>query len=266
MGCPSKGPDNLRPLREISLDAFCIAKTPTTYEQWSKVYLWALKNGYRFLNPSAVQMGAHVEAENQTATSETEVIEHQPQEPACGVSWIDAVLWCNAASEMEGRSPCYFAQAEHTEVLREPSLIPSIEHVNWKNNGYRLPTEAEWEYACRANLGSRTFFWGEDADDDYFWINRNSSNRTHIVASKKPNAFGLYDMLGNVWQWCFDWLADYNPLDLDNPKGGTGPEKVVRGGSFNFNAWHARSAYRTTEPPESTKSHLGFRVVCSKQA
>ena len=151
-----------------------------------------------------------------------------------------------------------------------------VERVNWENcqeflkrigkkdgHTYRLPTEAEWEYSCRA--GSKgAYFFGEDRKllGQYAWYEENSERKTHPVGQKKPNEWGLYDMHGNVWEWCADWLGEYPKSDVVDPKGpDAGIRRVVRGGSYFSNASNVRSADRRYPMPMAYLSYFGFRVA-----
>ncbi len=130
---------------------------------------------------------------------------------------------------------------------------------------YRLPTESEWEYACRAGTTSR-FYWGDDpsytAIDDYAWYSGNSASATHVVGGKMPNLWGLYDMSGNVYEWCQDRYGDYPVGGVTDPQGpGTGNTRVVRGGSWEASSESCRSANRESLVPANTSSDLGFRLV-----
>jgi formylglycine-generating enzyme required for sulfatase activity len=131
---------------------------------------------------------------------------------------------------------------------------------------FRLPTEAEWEYACRANTQTR-YHWGTDTSDwqvhDYAWAFPLAEGRSHPVGQKKPNAWGLYDMSGNVWEWCQDWRSErYSPDDTLDPKGAAeGKKKVYRGGSWFNKPATLRSANRNGHPPNERQPNTGLRLV-----
>jgi formylglycine-generating enzyme required for sulfatase activity/mono/diheme cytochrome c family protein len=181
-----------------------------------------------------------------------------PRRPVEQIRWSDAILYCNARSLAEGLEPCY---DEETEAC------------NPQANGYRLPTEAEWEYACRAGTTGDSFVpGGERRLGEYSWYQANADKRTHPVAQKKPNPWGLRDMYGNVAEWCHDWYAaTYYPRSLDsNPRGPeTGKERVIRGGAWNSRADRCRSAQRASAAPGSftdacfARPDIGFRCVRS---
>jgi formylglycine-generating enzyme required for sulfatase activity len=165
--------------------------------------------------------------------------------PVEKVSWDDAVEFCKKLSELP----------EEKKAGRE----------------YRLPTEAEWEYACRA--GSKTVFSFDDEEGllpEYGWFDRNSSNRTHTVGLLEPNAWGLYDMHGNVWEFCSDRYGDYPKGAVSDPSGPSGPKegsgRVFRGGSWGLGAARCRSAFRDWDAPSIRGSFLGFRVALSSQS
>jgi formylglycine-generating enzyme required for sulfatase activity len=171
------------------------------------------------------------------------------------MSWPAAAIYCNARSKAEGLEPCY---REDTGECR------------FEANGYRVPTEAEWEYACRA--GTTTDYpFGDDSAKlgDHAWFEANSAQTTHPVGQKKPNAWGLYDMLGNVAEWCNDRYAPryYDESPARDPRGpAKGDEFVLRGGAWNSPADECRSAYRLGENPGFGipcfhGDHIGFRCV-----
>ena len=169
--------------------------------------------------------------------------------PVEQVRWSDAVKYCNARSLVEGLQPCYDLNTWE---------------CNFEANGYRLPTEAEWEYACRA--GSKTtYFFGNDSSkiSDYAWVDSNAGGKPRQVGQKKPNPWGLYDMCGNVWEWCNDFYqVDYYQESPDeNPRGPeTGETKVVRGGAWKFSADSSRSGYRYNEDPGYSDVCFGYDI------
>ena len=140
-----------------------------------------------------------------------------------------------------------------------------VEQVSWNMiqgfnsaTGLRLPTEAEWEYACRA--GTTTVRYGDV--NDIAWYNGNAGGTTHAVAGKLPNALGLYDTLGNVWEWCQDWYEPYASGSVTNPTGpGTGLDRLLRGGCWYGNSNHCRGSQRFNFPPSSAYDNFGFRAV-----
>jgi len=169
--------------------------------------------------------------------------------PAEQVSWNDAIAFCNKLSEQEGLKPYYQFGAG------SPS----------GGDGYRLPTEAEWEYACRAGNRARYGF-GSDAASlgEYAWFDGNSGNKTHAVGQKRPNAFGLYDMHGNVYEWCGDGYDAkyYAESPVEDPRGPAGAsDRVFRGGGWSGSPLHARSANRSRSPPVYRLHDLGFRLA-----
>jgi formylglycine-generating enzyme required for sulfatase activity len=134
-------------------------------------------------------------------------------------------------------------------------------YCRWR--GGRLPTEAEWEYACRAGQTMK-HSWDYDSNDEYAWYGENSDNRTQSVGQKKPNNSGLYDMRGNVWEWCSDWYGKYYYRDSpsQNPQGpDSGDRRVLRGGAWNISANRLSCTYRYRHDPDFRNDLLGFRCV-----
>jgi formylglycine-generating enzyme required for sulfatase activity len=174
--------------------------------------------------------------------------------PVNNVSWFDAVTFCNQLSEREGLAPCYRINSEE---------------VTWDRaaNGYRLLTEAEWEYACRAGSTTR-FSFGDDEGQlgDYAWFAENSAGEPQPVGLKMPNPWGLYDMHGNVFEWCWDWYGGYSTKDLIDPIGPPeGTARALRGGAFVIPPWFLRSAGRFRYLPSFRYWFIGFRCARSSR-
>ena len=167
--------------------------------------------------------------------------------PVENVSWYDAVEYCNKRSVKEGLTSAYTINGSY---------------VSWNRNanGYRLPTEAEWEYACRA--GTTTPYYTGNSVGGAGWYKDNSGGQTHPVGEKRPNPWGLYDMHGNVWEWCWDWYGSYSAGAQTDPVGASsGSLRVFRGGSWGSNGLNLRSAYRLYNAPTRRYYYLGFRLL-----
>ena len=184
--------------------------------------------------------------------------------PVENLSWFEAAAFCNALSAKEGLEPAYEMTGEGDDPQK----------VRWNRaaGGYRLPTEAEWEYACRA--GSATpFNTGGDIKDSQanFYAHYSYKNESPRIVggyrettlppgSFPANAWGLFDMHGNVWEWCWDWYGPYPASDQNNPAGPeSGQFRVHRGGGWNDFAKHIRSAYRAAQMPENPSYNVGLR-------
>ena len=230
-----------------------------TWTQWQGVYAYATTHGYTFVNPGAGKGASH---------------------PVHTVDWYDVVKWCNARSEQAGKVPVYYTNVGLTAVYRGGEVTP---YVNWSAKGYRLPTEAEWEKAARGGLEGQRFPWGNiisQTNANYsgntaaysYDLGPNGSNpigsiggtwpATSPVGSFAPNGYGLYDMTGNVWQWCWDWYGTPYEGGTD-PRGvPTGSSPVLRGGGWDNSASRCRAAFRGYYAgPALRLSDRGFRSV-----
>jgi formylglycine-generating enzyme required for sulfatase activity len=180
--------------------------------------------------------------------------------PVETVSWYDAILYCNARSRRDNLDTVYqYESMARSEGGKYVGLI-NMDYMTMKN-GYRLPTEAEWEFACRAHA-TTNYYWGDTMNQDYAWYLDNSIATTHPVAQKLKNAFHLYDMSGNVWEWCLDWFGDYSAQNQTDPTGPiNGEDRVVRGGFKDSDADEIRSAKRNWVHPTYACRNDGFRCV-----
>ncbi|AEF84429.1 serine/threonine kinase [Treponema primitia ZAS-2] len=173
--------------------------------------------------------------------------------PVESVSWFDAVEYCNKRSQREGLTLAYTINGSGDSRT-----------VTWNRNanGYRLPTEAEWEYACRA--GTTTPYSSGSSIDNTAWYSSNSERKPHPIGEKGANPWGLYDMHGNVWEWCWDWYGTYPSGSQTDPAGASsGSYRVRRGGGWSIVAQFVRSAFRRSNVPSFRYRTLGFRLVRS---
>jgi formylglycine-generating enzyme required for sulfatase activity len=180
-----------------------------------------------------------------------------PDRPVERVPWLMAIQYCNMRSAREGLKPCYDL---------------ATQQCDFSANGYRLPTEAEWEYACRAGTTTGWSFGSEEtALPKHAWFKANAGKGTHPVREKTPNPWGLYDMHGNVAEWCHDFYQEtYTPGEATDPRGPTaGEQRVLRGGSWNTGADVCRSAARRSEAPAFADACFGsdtFGFRCVRRA
>lgn len=233
MGSTEGKPDE-KPIRSVNLSSYFIGETEVTFGQWKSVCAWAEVNGYEFSSNAKGASDKH---------------------PVTNVSWYDAVKWCNAKSEKEKYAACYRGRGG---VYRK-GLEPRVD-CDWTGEGYRLPTEAEWEKAARGRLNGKAFPNGNSLDTRAANF---SSTGTKLVGMYSPNGFGLRDMAGNVWEWVWDYHAgSYDVRDVVNPRGPSlGAMKVLRGGGFSGSAEGCRVSDRNGLHPYESSGNLGLRVV-----
>lgn len=259
------GPSYPKIIETVSIPGktYQAAKTETTYEQWKTVYDWAVQHGYTFAN---------LGAEGSMGTDGAAPTENK-KHPVTRISWRDAVIWCNALSEMEGLTPYYYENGttdftDTTKVVRVAApgnqafaslMGTNPDKVEWKSegedatekavlnldsNGYRLPTPEEWEYVYR---GGETYnFSGSDDYTEVGWLRDNSDHKTHPVASLAPNKYGVYDMTGNVMELCRE-----SSSGIGKPKSFGDYFEIQYGSTLSFGG-----------SPESSDidNYVGFRV------
>jgi formylglycine-generating enzyme required for sulfatase activity len=251
-----------RPVHAVFVSPFYMDKYEVTKALWDEVYAWAIQNGYSFDGRGSGKDANH---------------------PVQSVNWWNVVKWCNARSEKEGKTPAYYTDAALSSVYRKGQLTP---RVLW-NAGYRLPTEAEWEKAARGGASGHRFAWS-DADTithsranyesqvTYSYdvsptrglhpaFKTGSAPHTSPVGYFAPNGYGLYDMTGNVWEWCWDWFGTWPVGPQTDPRGpASGSERNMRSGGWNtFGALYCLTANRGRAAPPSSSDQIGFRSILS---
>ena len=270
-----EGASDELPLHTVYVSAFYMDKYEVTKALWDEVYQWATNHGYSFDNPGSWYDGVNYSKGQ--------------NHPVHTINWFDMVKWCNARSQMDGLTPCYYTDSGLTAVYKTGQVAP---YVKWTANGYRLPTEAEWEKAARGGAGGHRFPWSNvdtinqsqanyysywSGGAPYYPYDVNSSSGYHPtfngalypytspVGYFAANGYGLYDMAGNVGEWCWDWYdsAYYSWSPGTDPRGpASGSYRVLRGGSWFAYAYHTRCAQRYVYYlPMDGDLHIGFRCV-----
>jgi formylglycine-generating enzyme len=244
----------------VTVSSFYMDTNLVSFGQWELIYIWATNNGYIFTNTGVSKATNY---------------------PIETVDWYDTLKWCNARSQQAGLDPVYYTDANFTQVYTNGETTNVF--ANWSANGYRLPTEAEWEKAARGGLSGLRFPWGDaisesqanyygDTGDFGYDLGPTGYNSlghtgetpyTTPVGSFVRNGYGLYDMAGNLWEWCWDWYGvPYGQPTANNPTGPTtGIGRVLRGDSWHNFAEYARCAYR--DPSDSTATATGIPTQAS---
>jgi formylglycine-generating enzyme len=256
----SEGNSDERPVHTVNVSAFYMDKYEVTKARWDEVANWAAANGYDI----------------SAASVDGKAADHS----AYNVDWFEAVKWSNARSEKEGLTPCYTVSGA---VMKTGTATPDC---NFGANGYRLPTEAEWEKAARGGLSGKRFPWGDTIthsqanyySDNSYSYDVSPTREFHPtyatggypysspVGSFAANGYGLHDMSGNMWEWCWDWYDGnyYASSPSSDPRGpSSGPHRISRGGSWGYNANGARTADRGYYDPGVRDTVLGFRCARS---
>lgn len=262
MGDNLDGTSDALPPHIVYVSAFYMDKFEVTKALWDEVYQWATNHAYSFVNAGSGKATDH---------------------PVQTINWYDAVKWCNARSEKEGRTPAYYTSAAQTTVYRTGQVNLQNDMVKWDGNGYRLPTEAEWEKATRGGVSGQRFPWGNTithgqanyyssssyAYDTSLTRGDHPSYNTGVMPYTSPadsfasTGYGLYGLIGNVSEWCWDWYGSYSSVSQTDSRGPTsGSTRVIRGGSWGGFANGCRTAYRYFHLPVYDYYSIGFRCVC----
>ncbi len=241
-------------VRTVTVSTFVIDLNMVTKAKWDEVRQWAATNGYTDLVAGQAGSGGAAPSNH----------------PVTTVSWFQSLKWCNARSEMEGRTPCYYTSGslQPDAIYRTGTVTPSNTWVGWSSGGYRLPTDAEWEKAARGGLVSKLYPWGDAAPDATQANFNNNVGTSTPVGSYPANGYGLYDMVGNVVDLCWDLYSYEPPAEGSvDPRGAVTnafSTRIGHGGNWSASSSLLKCAERSYYiAPDSTGSYFGFRCVRS---
>jgi len=261
----AEGDTDELPVHTVHVSGFYMDRCEVTKQLWDEVRAWGSSGGRGYTD---LPVGGGKAANHPVQT----------------ISWYAVVKWCNARSEKDNLTPVYYTNDAQTVIYKTGSVNVSNVQVKWGANGYRLPTEAEWEKAARGGLSAQRFPWGATITHAQANYRSHSSLAfdvsptrgyhptyavgafpyTSPIGSFAPNGYGLYDMAGNVWEWCWDWYGAsyYSTSPSSDPQGPPpGSGRVIRGGRWDHIAYFTRVAYRGDNTPGITGDIVGFRSV-----
>lgn len=261
------------PVHTVSVSSFYIDRYEVSKALWDEVYSWATANGYSFTLPGSAPAQDH---------------------PVTSVNWHDCLKWCNARSQMKGLTPVYYISSTKTAgfIYKTGEVTVQSSWVNWDADGYRLPTEAEWERAARGGREGHHYAWESFGGYFYDCIDSNQANYAgsedafegdwisgfpyttpigYFRGTQVPhgedmaNGYGLYDMTGNVLEWCWDWFGSYSSADQTDPTGpASGTDRILRGGCWDYGVEGLRCSTRSYDVPTILYAYpddIGFRCV-----
>jgi formylglycine-generating enzyme required for sulfatase activity/predicted Ser/Thr protein kinase len=255
--------DSMMQVMEAELAA--AEEVATASQQNNSAILQKLQNDMVYVAGGTFTMGCTAEQEENCYISEKPAHQVSLNAFYIGKYEVTQAQWY----EVMGNNPSYFSGCNNCPVenVSWNDVQDFIRKLNQKTGkNFRLPTEAEWEYAARGGNQSRGYkYAGGDRIYAVAWHDNNSENKIHTIGQKSPNELGIYDMSGNVWEWCYDWYGAYPSTGQNNPSGPSrGSDRVYRGGSWYFDAIHCRIAYRNSNRPDNFNAFIGFRLVSPK--